>query len=231
MRELYLSVSAKLWTFICVLIAVSFGRSVILSLLLALLCFLQLAVQKKYRILRSYGLFYMVLGVLMYAIRYHGFHMLVFSEFNVLMFWSLSPIILISWDLLTTPPGELSAFFSKMHAPTSVILGLLVIFRFFPTMRSELKGIWLSMKNRGLTDPKHMMRHPVTTCEYVFVPFLFRILMTADRLSVSAVARGAQNPGVRGSYYEKKMEISDLIVMMLWFTVTVLYFLFGGIRI
>ncbi len=224
----YLAVPAKLWVFLCALITVSFGKSVILSLFLTLICFLQLAVQKKYSILRSYGLFYTVLGILLYAIRYHGFHMFVFSEFNVLMFWSLSPIILISWDLLTTPPGELSAFFSKIHAPTPFILGLLVIFRFFPTMRSELKKIWLSMKNRGLTTPKHMIRYPIATCEYVLIPFLFRILMIADRLSVSAVARGAQSPVVRGSYYEKKMRISDLIVMMIWFIITVTCLLLGG---
>ena len=38
---------------------------------------------------------------------------------------------------------------------------------------------------------------------YVLVPFLLRVLQLADQLSVSAVARGAERPGVRGSYYEK----------------------------
>ena len=65
----------------------------------------------------------------------------VFSEFYVLMFWNLSPIFLVSWDLITTPPGMLSAFLSRLRMPTPFILGLLVVFRFFPTMRTELKGV------------------------------------------------------------------------------------------
>ncbi len=120
------------------------------------------------------------------------------------MFWNLSPIFLVSWDLITTPPGMLSAFLSRLRIPTPLILGLLVVFRFFPTMRAELKGVGRSMKNRGLTAAGQLLAHPVQSMEYVLVPFLLRVLQLADQLSVSAVARGAEHPGVRGSYYEKK---------------------------
>lgn len=65
------------------------------------------------------------------------------------MFWNLSPIFLVSWDLITTPPGMLSAFLSRLRMPTPFILGLLVVFRFFPTMRTELKGVGRSMKTGG----------------------------------------------------------------------------------
>ena len=46
---------------------------------------------------------------------------------------------------------------------------------------------------------------------YVLVPFLLRVLQLADQLSVSAVARGAERPGVRGSYYEKRIGARDHI--------------------
>ena len=46
-----------------------------------------------------------LMALLLYGIRFHGLHMPVFSEFYVLMFWNLSPIFLVSWDLITTPPG------------------------------------------------------------------------------------------------------------------------------
>ena len=176
-------------------------------------------------------IFYIILMGLLYFIRFHEFHPVVFSEFYVLMFWNLTPVFFVSWDLITTPPGEFSAFLSRVHTPTSVILGLLVIFRFFPTMKSELKCVWLSMRNRGLTAPIQIVRHPMASCEYVLVPLLLRCLQIADQLSVSAVARGAERPGKRGSYYGKKVGIYDYIWLVLWFIVTVVFFSIGGVCI
>lgn len=231
MCRCYLSVPTKLWALMCMLIAVSLGKAVVLSCFLTLLCFLQFIVQGKLKVLLSYGLFYVVLGILLYGIRYHGFHLAIFSEFYVLMFWNLSPIILISWDLITTSPGELSSFLSRIHTPTPIILGMLVTFRFLPTMKSELKTVSLSMKNRGLTALKNVLLHPVTTCEYVLIPFLFRILMIADQLSVSAVARGAESPGYRGSYYRRNIGILDFATAILWTASTVIYLKIGGIKV
>ncbi len=231
MNEKNLSVPVKLWAFICVLMAISLGKIVPLTCVLTLLCFFQLALQKKWKILYSYGLFYAILGLLLYGIRYHGLHMIIFSEFYVLMFWNLSPIILTSWDLITTYPSELSAFLSKIHAPTSVILGLLVIFRFLPTLKSELKNVSFSMKNRGLMSLKNILLHPMTTGEYVLIPFLFRVLMIADQLAVSAVARGAETPGLRGSYYERKTGIFDWVIIFLWTVFTIIYLRVGGIDV
>ena len=101
-------------------------------------------------------------------------------------------MLMLFWDLFMTPPGELSSFLSSIHMPTGVILGLMVIFRFFPTMKAELKAVGLSMKNRGLTSVRQFAVHPLASVEYVLVPLLLRILQIADQLAVSAVARGAE---------------------------------------
>ena len=93
----------------------------------------------------------------------------VFSEFYVLMFWNLTPVFLVSWDLITTPPGELAAFLSRIHTPSPVILGLLVMFRFFPTMKSELRSVWLSMRNRGLTTPIQLAGHPAASLSLIHI--------------------------------------------------------------
>ena len=134
---------------------------------------------------------------------------------------------MVSWDLITTPPGELSAFLSRIHAPTALILGLLVVFRFFPTMRAELKGIGRSMKNRGLTSPKQLFLHPLVSFEYVLVPFLLRVLQIADQLSVSVVARCAERPGVRGSYYGREMSFRDFAMLAAWTVITVGFVVIG----
>ena len=145
------AVPVKLWALLCVFAGVTIGGNVLLTCILTGGALLYLVMQRNFRLAASYGCFYLLLALLLYGIRFHGLRMPVFSEFYVLMFWNLSPIFLVSWDLITTPPGMLSAFLSRLRMPTPFILGLLVVFRFFPTMRTELKGVGRSMKNRGLT--------------------------------------------------------------------------------
>ena len=200
------AVPVKLWALLCVFAGVTIGGNVLLTCILTGGALLYLVLQRNFRLAASYGCFYLLLALLLYGIRFHGLHMPVFSEFYVLMFWNLSPIFLVSWDLITTPPGMLSAFLSRLRMPTPFILGLLVVFRFFPTMRTELKGVGRSMKNRGLTAAGQLLAHPVQSM-----------------LSVSAVARGAERPGVRGSYYEKRIGARDHIAAAACAIVTASY--------
>ena len=195
MRRSHLAVLTKLWALLCVTVGVSLTSNAVLTCTLTLLGFTYLGFQRNWRLLRSFGVFYLLLAVLLYLIRFHGFHMAIFSEFYVLMLWNLSPVFLAAWDLITTPPGELAAFFSRIHMPTPVILGLLVVFRFFPTMRSEVKSVGRSMRNRGLTAPAQLVRHPAVSCEYVLVPLTFA--MPADCRPVGGFCRG-QGRGVSG---------------------------------
>lgn len=102
---------------------------------------------------------------------------------------------------------------------------------FFPTMKSELRSVWLSMRNRGLTTPIQLAGHPAASCEYVLVPLLLRCLQIADQLSVSAVARGAERPGKRGSYYGKRSDALDGICLALWTGATAVFLFAGGVRI
>ena len=231
MQRKNFAVPVKLWASSCAIVGISMISNTVLTCILALTGFLYLSVQHNWRALKSFGVFYIAMAVLLYLIRYQGLHMVVFSEFYVLMFWNLAPVFLVSWDLITTPPGELAAFLSRIHMPTSVILGLLVMFRFFPTMKSEVKRVWLSMRNRGLTTFTQLVSHPAVSCEYVLVPLLLRCLQIADQLSVSAVSRGAERPGGRGSYYGKSAGFRDYIWLTVWTVVTVGFLSIGGVRV
>ena len=107
MRRSHLAVPTKLWALLCVMVGVSLTSNAVLTCTLTLLGFTYLGFQRNWRLLRSFGVFYLLLAVLLYLIRFHGFHMAIFSEFYVLMLWNLSPVFLAAWDLITTPPGEL----------------------------------------------------------------------------------------------------------------------------
>lgn len=89
----------------------------------------------------------------------------------------------------------------------------------------------LSMKNRGLTSVRQFAVHPLASVEYVLVPLLLRILQIADQLAVSAVARGAECPGVRKSYYETTMHMRDWCFLALWGIVTAAVLCVGGVKI
>lgn len=229
MRERPFSVSAKLWAFACVLLGSTLTTEPLQSALLSCGALFFLALQRKWRRLASCALFCLALGLLLYAIRRHGLRMPLFSEFYVLLFWTLTPVFLLGWDLITTPPGELSAFLSCLRSPRAFILGLLVLCRFFPTLKAELRGVGRSMRNRGLLAPARLLAHPLLSCEYVLVPLLLRILQIADRLSISALARGAEHPGPRGSYHGRPTGLRDRLAMALWTLLTAGFLLWGGV--
>ena len=228
MYQKEVAVPVKLCAFFSALIGTSLKANTLLTFVLVIACFIQLVSQYKWKQLLSYLLFYLFLTLLLYLIRFHNLRMLIFSEFYVLMVWNLFPVFILGWDLITTPPGSVSAFLSRIHIPTNMILGLLVIFRFFPTMKSELNGVVLSMRNRGITKPIRILLHPAISCEYLLVPLLLRSLQIADQLSISAIARGAESPTGRSSYYEKEMTLKDYFLLIFWVLLTISFILFKG---
>lgn len=226
-----LAVPVKLVAFACMLLCVFLTDHPLWLWLPSLVGLCHLAFQGRWRLVASFTSFYLVLAALLWAIVAQGLRMVLFSEFTVLLFWILFPAMIISWDLMTTPPGLLAEFMSRLHAPTSWILGMLVVFRFFPTMGSELSGIVQSMRNRALLSPLQIVRHPALNCEYVLVPLLLRCLQIADQLTVSAIARCAEQPGVRGSYHSRPLCLGDWAWVTVWIVTATAFLALGGSKL
>ena len=81
MRKISFAVITKIWGFICVLIAIYMGKDVVFSCILTIATFLYLGIQGKWKIVFDYGIFYILLGILLYAIQRFGLHMLIFSDY------------------------------------------------------------------------------------------------------------------------------------------------------
>jgi energy-coupling factor transport system permease protein len=118
---------------------------------------------------------------------------------------------------------------SRLKMPSGAILGVLVLFRFFPTMRTELREVRESLHNRGLTTVERLLLHPALSVEYLLVPMLMRCLQSADQLSVSAVARGVETPGTRSSYYVDDMRPYDIACAVIITVATAGFLIIGGI--
>ena len=102
MQRRNLAVPVKLWALLWTIMGISLTGNAMLTCVLTAACFLYLAVQKNWRLMGGFALFYGILALLLYLIRYHGLHMVVFSEVYVLMFWNLSPVFLGG----PRPPGR-----------------------------------------------------------------------------------------------------------------------------
>lgn len=227
-REHEFAVPAKLAVLVFAMLGVFLCANKNDTWMLALLAFFLILTGRQWRLLLSFAIYYSLLSLLMYLIRFHEMRMVVLTEFHIFMFWWLTPILIAAASLMTTPPGKLGAFFSKINAPSGVTLGMMVVFRFFPTMKTELRGIRESMYNRGLMAPRQLMAHPVASFEYMLVPMLMRCLQISDRLAVSAISRGIETPGKRESYYHTKMKPRDYLCILFYGAATLAILIWRG---
>lgn len=80
MRETALSVPVKAWAVACAILGVSLTANTLLTCLLALLAFCQLVFERRWRLCLTFGAFYLLLALLLYLIRFHGLHMVIFQS-------------------------------------------------------------------------------------------------------------------------------------------------------
>lgn len=122
--------------------------------------------------------------------------------------------IMAAYLTFKIPSGKLIAVFQKSSMPQNILLLLVVIIRFIPTISGEIKTIREAMKVRGFTgNKKKVLLHPLRTMEYVVVPLIFRSIKVGDELAAAAIVRGIENPGKKQSYYETRMSRTDIVIL------------------
>lgn len=84
----------------------------------------------------------------------------------------------------TTEISELITAFQKMKFPSAILTPLIVMYRFFPTLKIELIAIRDAMKLKGIR------KNPIKLLEYVYAPILFNCVRISDELNVSGLTRG-----------------------------------------
>jgi energy-coupling factor transport system permease protein len=223
------STAAKVFVLFCAILGVSLAADLNRVWALSLMGLAYLLAQQAWKQFISWLAVYGFLSLMVFLNLRHGFHTKIISEFYIYTLWWLSPVFIVSWDLMSSPPGNLIAFLSRLRVPAPVILGTLVIFRFFPTMRTALRSLGESLRNRGILKPGNLLRRPLAVFEYILVPLLLRCLQIADQLSVSAISRGIEAPVKRESYYEQKMKAGDYLCMAAAGAGTLFVLLYWGV--
>lgn len=124
------------------------------------------------------------------------------------------PVLMPAYLLLQAPSGKLTAGLRQLPIPPKMLLTIIVILRFMPTVAAEFSDIKDAMRTRGFVrSPIQVILHPLNTFEYVVVPMVFRSLKIADELASSCIVRGIESPYKKHGYYINKMALSDGILM------------------
>lgn len=115
----------------------------------------------------------------------------------------------------TTQIGEFMAAMSKWRVPRSVVIPLAIMFRYFPTVKEDIKHIKDAMALRGISlAPKYFIRNTGVVIDALYLPILVTASNAADDLSASAITRGIENPKPRTSRLDIRIRILDIVVLV-----------------
>ncbi|MEL6133155.1 MAG: energy-coupling factor transporter transmembrane component T [Bacteroidota bacterium] len=166
----------------------------------------------------------------MYAVLFFVNRLMGFAPEGILQTWSALSLPLFLFLPLfmyailfftTTTIGDAAAAFHKMRLPNVLLIPLLVMFRFFPTIGQEFRAITNAMKLRSAIG----RGNPLRTVEYVYVPLLFSLVKTGEELTLASLTRGLglhkdrtyiQDPKLRWFDYGALVVMIFLIVARRW---------------
>ena len=125
----------------------------------------------------------------------------------------------------TTSINDLAISLDQMKAPNAVIISLLVLFRFIPTISEEKRSISNAMKLRGIGfGLKSLVTKPMKTFEYMYIPMLFTLLKSGEELTVASLTRGLGGAQKRTYIRTVKIGTPDFVVLSIFFAMMVLIF-------
>ncbi|MEL7436775.1 MAG: energy-coupling factor transporter transmembrane component T, partial [Chloroflexota bacterium] len=192
----------------------SFGASLYIYLSVALAAVLML-LAGNYRYLLYIGGFYAILFTIDYAMGFAPENLLLLWNTLSIPFFIFLPFIMYAMLFFTTTTiNDAAAAFQKMRMPSFVLIPLLVMFRFIPTIYQEFRAITNAMKLRGVAGGGN----PVRAVEYVYVPLLFSLVKIGEELTLASLTRGLGLHKDRTYVNEPVMRWYDyaaLVVMLL----------------
>lgn len=223
------AVGSKFTVLVVLAIATSFHLHDIASgvLSMAMIVFLAFCGQEK--MAKAFGGWYFPIVGIYVAFTYFGIRPPIFSPMHIASAFRSYSVVVAAFALVSSPPGLISAALTRIHCPRSIILGTLVMLRFFPTFRTNRQALRDSMRKRGLLDLNFILKHPYETYEYMLVPSLLALVNSADQLASSAVTRAAEAPMERTSYYEHALNFADYSCMGIFITLATSAIILSGV--
>jgi len=128
----------------------------------------------------------------------------------------------------STQVGEMTSSLQAIHTPRQITIPIVIIMRFFPTIKEESKAILDAAKVRGIRFTFwSCLRAPNQMIEYIMVPLIMQLSVVAEELSAAAVTKGIDSDKQRTSLYQTRFGAMDLIFTLL-FSANLIFALTGG---
>ena len=139
-------------------------------------------------------------------------------------FRRLMPLLMLGgYFMATTKVSDLIYTLRTWHVPTFIVIPLSVLFRFFPTLRTDYQQIRAAMRLRGIAMTNlDMLKQPVQTLEYILMPLLMSATNTAVDLSAASLTKGITAPGHHTSIYARKLAVTDYLIILAGVLITIL---------
>ena len=129
----------------------------------------------------------------------------------------------------TTRVSEFLAAVGKLRLPKGFTISLSITLRYFPTMGEEWNSIKDAMALRGIpVTAAGILRHPMRTMEYVYVPMLVSASKISDEITQAAITRGIDHVQRRTCMETVRFHVMDMLVLVAYITVILLAFLANG---
>ena len=190
---------------------------------------LLLILSKEYKAVFKYLIIYgIIIGIGFIS---HWIPEAIIAVFGTLIIMIKLFLPFIAFGLLlvrTTSINDIAIVLDKMRLPDSIIIPLLVLFRFIPTIHEERLAIAKAMKLRGIGfGLKSLLLHPVKTVEYMYIPMLFTLIKSGEELTIASLTRGLGGKQRRTYIRDVIMGVQDYVVLSLFFLLIVFVIYIG----
>ena len=117
----------------------------------------------------------------------------------------------------TTKVGEFLFAMAHLHIPQKLTIPIAVMLRYLPTIREDWHYIKDAMRLRDVSPTFWgFLKAPAMTVNCIYVPLLTAASKAADELSIASVTRGIENPKPRTCLVSIRMQVADLLVLVLF---------------
>lgn len=210
-------------------ITVFLNDNLFIECLFAVFPFVLLCTAKRLKIAFSYGLLFSALVALQYMLvplmsATAGSIVYVFSVY----IRKLIPCLMLGNS--TTQVSRFMAALYKMHIPKGFAVALSITLRYFPTMKEEWTFIKEAMALRGLsTSFPAVLRRPIKTMEYIYVPMLVSASKISDEITQAAVTRGIDHVQRRTCIETVRFSVFDVLVLAVYAGIVLLFLRSNGV--
>ncbi len=171
-------------------------------------------------------LYFILLFIDLYGVDYMKSGFLAIIATLAIGFKMMLPCIAMGTYIIgTTKTSEMLCALKKMKVSDKITIPLVVMIRFFPTVKEDYHSIRDAMSLRGIcTDYKEMLLHPFKTLEYIIIPLLTNSSVVANDLTIAALTKGLTIDGVRSFAIELKPGALDYAFSLLCLIPFMLFF-------